>query len=356
MTRREFVGAAAATLAFPALGADAAGTAAPGRLGIAYTSCAVRMRQERKLAGGGPALPAQEFFELCHSFGAAGCQMDIAQLPSREAGELKSLRRWLDEHGMFLELSISGKLLEDRDAYASAAGAAQKLGVTCLRLALDGRRYEQYKSRAGWVDFSERSRRSLLEAAPMLDRHRLRVGIENHKDWLLDELADLLRKVSSPYLGACVDFGNNLALLEDSLELAEALAPFAVTTHVKDMAVEADERGFVLSEVPLGQGLLPLAAIIERLRRAQPDIHFCLEMITRDPLVVPCLDDKYWATRERLSRQRVEAFRRGLLERPCLRPLPRITQLDERAQLAIEDENIRRSFAYYHDSLGAATR
>jgi hypothetical protein len=74
-------------------------------------------------------------------------------------------------------------------------------------------------------------------------------------------------------------------------------------------------------------------------------------MITRDPLFVPCLEDKYWATRERWADERIKSFRRGLLEKPCLRPLPRITQLGEPAQLGAEDENIRRSFAFYRDSI-----
>ncbi|MEJ7710893.1 MAG: hypothetical protein WKF84_13770 [Pyrinomonadaceae bacterium] len=93
------------------------------------------------------------------------------------------------------------------------------------------------------------------------------MGIENHKDWLADELAWMLCRVSSSYLGACVDFGNNLALLEDSVEVAEKLAPFVVTTHLKDMALTPYDHGFELSEVALGDGFLPLAKIIKILRK-----------------------------------------------------------------------------------------
>ena len=72
------------------------------------------------------------------------------------------------------------------------------------------------------------------------------------------------------------------------------LAPYAVTTHLKDMAVRAAPIGFELSEVPLGQGLLPLERYIAALRRARPTARLCLEMITRDPLQVPYRTDAYW--------------------------------------------------------------
>ena len=47
---------------------------------------------------------------------------------------------------------------------------------------------------------------------------------------------------------------------------------------------------------PLGEGILDMRAIVDTIRRAKPDVHFSLEMITRDPLQVPCLTEKYWST------------------------------------------------------------
>ena len=70
----------------------------------------------------------------------------------------------------------------------------------------------------------------------------------------------------------------------------------AFTTHFKDMGVEEYREGFLLSEVPLGTGVLDLPRVIRTLRAAHPEIRFNLEMITRDPLEVPCLAVVYWAT------------------------------------------------------------
>jgi sugar phosphate isomerase/epimerase len=95
-------------------------------------------------------------------------------------------------------------------------------------------------------------------AEPLARRHRVRIGIENHKDFHAPELVEMLTRLSSSHLGCAIDLGNSIALLEDPVAVVEALAPFAVTTHIKDMAVQDMPEGFLLSEVPLGEGILDL--------------------------------------------------------------------------------------------------
>jgi sugar phosphate isomerase/epimerase len=329
-------------------------TSPQGAFGIAYTSFPIRTRQigQSQDQGEGPVIPAEKFVDLCKSFGGDGCQMDIAQLTSTDPEYLKRIRFALEEKGMFLEISVNANLLKDKDAFASAASTARELGVSRIRAALNGRRYEEFFEMKQWKDFVSYWQATLQSAEPTLKQYRLQVGVENHKDWLADELADLLRRVASPYLGACVDFGNNLALLEDSVEVAQKLAPYAVTTHLKDMAVSEYDQGFLLSEVPLGQGILPLAKIMEVLRRSKPDIHFCLEMITRDPLKVPYLDDKYWATYEKRDPSRTDKFKSSILSQASNKPLPKISGMSSARMLAVEDENIRRCVAYSKRTLG----
>ena len=248
---------------------------------------------------------------------------------------------------------MPARSLEDPDAFARGASVAKALGARRLRVALlSGRRYEDFHRMEDWRTFVERWRKALPRAAGWLAKERLQAGIENHKDYLGTELAELLRSVGSADLGACVDFGNNLALLEDPLATVEALAPYAVTTHLKDMAVRPCEGGFELSEVPLGKGILPLARMIETLKKARPDVDFCLEMITRDPLRVPYLEDGYWVTYERRDPAREEAFRAAVLARASRDALPRITGLTPEQMLAAEDDNVRACVAYARGTLG----
>lgn len=323
-----------------------------GNYGIAYTSFPVRMRQMAATENRAASIPAERFIDLCESFGASGCQMDVGQLSSTAADYLKRVRARAEAKGMFLELSVGGKVLGDEDAFSRAAWAARELGVKRLRTALlNGRRYEDFAEMRKWQDFVDYWKSTLRRIEPALRRHELLMGVENHKDWLADELAEMLGRISSPYLGACVDFGNNLALLEDSLEVARKLAPYAVTTHLKDMAVRPDDSGFELSEVPLGDGFLPLGQIVEILRRSRPDIHFCLEMITRDPLKVPYRQDKYWITYEKRDPARVRKIETLLRDKARAAPLPRVSDLPGERMLAAEDDNLRRSAAYAKNQL-----
>jgi sugar phosphate isomerase/epimerase len=351
--RRAFVGALGGA-ALAAMTARRALGAGEGRYAIAYTSFAVRLQRGRDLirGAGAPALPAEAFIDLCRSFGADGCQLDVSQLASTDAAYLDGIRRRARDASLFVELSASGRCLEDDQRFADTVALARRLGAERMRVALlHGRRYEDFKTMAAWREFADHWRRTLPARRRVLERERMPVGIENHKDWRSDELVELLRSVDSPHLGACVDFGNNVALLEDPLDVVTALAPFAVTTHLKDMAVRPCEHGFELSEVPLGTGLCPLAKMIDVLRAARPDVPLSLEMITRDPLDVPYLDETYWATHGGRDEARIERFRAAVLSQASPDPLPRISQKSHEHKLAAEDENVRRSTAFARKAL-----
>src|SRR5438093_948401 len=125
-------------------------------------------------------------------------------------------------------------------------------------------------------------------------KRRVEVAGEDHKDHRVDELAALMRRLESESIGVCLDTGNNIALLDDPLITARELARWTLTVHLKDMGVEESPDGFLLAEVPLGQGLVDLKGITAAVRAANPKARFNLEMITRDPVSIPCLGDKYW--------------------------------------------------------------
>ncbi|BCS32127.1 hypothetical protein TBR22_A13360 [Luteitalea sp. TBR-22] len=350
MDRRRFFGALGAALALPR---DVALGAAPrSSLWLAYTSFAVRLRYGRDTKGTTPPFGPEALAEMCRRVGSTGAQLDFGQLQAGSDAIDRAAAAYRDRQ-LGLEVSMPSRALESPEAYAEAVAIARALGARCARVALlSGRRYETFETAAAWQGFASRWREMLLRMRPEFERHRFHVGIENHKDWLAPELVSLLRAIDSPYVGACVDFGNNLALLEDPDDTIAQLAPFAVTTHVKDMAVRVTREGFELSEVPLGQGLLPLARYVGMIGKARPDARFCLEMMTRDPLVVPFRTDRYWAPFEAASRApaRLRAFEDRVLAR-ATRDLPRVTGLAPERQLALEVDNVAACVAHARDVL-----
>lgn len=321
---------------------------------LAYTSFAVRMLQGRDiLKSTAAALPADGLLDLTERFWAGGAQIDLTQLESHEPAYLAHLRARAERAGLWLELSVPSRYLESAEAYAELAGVALALGVDRIRVALlYGRRYESFAARDAWAEFERTWRRRLAAITPEVERHPIRIGIENHKDFTGPELAELLTTLGCPHIGACVDFGNNISLLEDPLSTIRTLAPFAVTTHLKDMAVRRDAEGFELSEVPLGEGIVPLAEAVRLVRDARPDAHLCLEMLTRDPLKVPYLTEAYWVAMDRPSPGALARFERDVLGMAWNDPLPHVSHLPPAAQVEAEDENIRRSVKYAKGVLG----
>ncbi len=216
---------------------------------------------------------------------------------------------------------------------------------------MGGRRYEQFTSAAAFRRAREQAEQSVKLAEPITAKHDLLLAIENHKDYRAGELLDLLQRLDSRHVGVCVDTGNSIALLEDPLEVVRTLAPRAFTVHLKDMAVAEYEDGFLLAEVPLGEGFLDLPKMIELLRQARPDIRFNLEMITRDPLRVPCLTDKYWAASADVPGLDLARTLALVRKHKPKHPLPRLSDKGTKEQLAIEEENVRKSLRYAREHL-----
>jgi len=160
-------------------------------------------------------------------------------------------------------------------------------------------------------------------------------------------MLSILERISSEYVGICVDTGNSFALLEDSMDVVKAYAPWCFATHLKDMAVAEYEDGFLLADVPLGEGLLDLPKMVQILRKARPETQFSLEMATRDPLKVPCLKEKYWATFTNVPgtdlARTLRFVRTNASEKDAL---PHVSHLPLDEQIKLEEQNIKKCLRY----------
>ena len=332
MTRRDFSLAAAA--------ASTGLAAAPkSKMGICTTSY-MTFRRFRD---------THEFLEHCAGLGAAGIQAAPPADPAR-------FRKRAEEFGMWYEGMVAIPK-GDGAAFEAQIKACKAAGATVVRSGcLGGRRYETFDSMAGWQRFVSDSKASLKQALPILEREQITMALENHKDWTLEEHLALLKEYSHERLGALVDLGNNIALLDEPHELVEKLSPYAASTHIKDMAYEEDPAGFRMSEVPLGDGRLDLKRMLAAIRRARPQTRFILEMITRDPLLVPCLTEKYWETYSDRSPRHL-ARTLAMVRQQKRDPLPRFGQLstvdafNRQAQITAEENNIKTSLNFGREQL-----
>jgi len=315
------------------------GMAAPAKttMGIATTSYMTVWRPRG----------TYEFLEHCHALGSGGIQ---ASLSSLESAYVRKVRDRAQQLGMYIE--VMGPLPRDDGAqFEAVVKASRDVGAICIRSAcLGGRRYETFGSLADWDKFVADSHAAIERAIPILERHKVKLALENHKDWTAEEFVKLLDKYKSEYLGTCVDTGNNMALLDDPYELVDALAPRAFSTHIKDMGVTPYPDGFLLSEVPLGEGMLDLKRMVQTIQRAHPEVKMSLEMITRDPLKIPCFTEKYWVTFPHRNGKFLARMMR-LVEPYRGKSLLQMTGLDPEAARKMEGENVVKCLAYAREKL-----
>ena len=124
----------------------------------------------------------------------------------------------------------------------------------------------------------EKLTKALRRLAPVAEAAGVRLAVENHADYRGYELAAVLEGVGSPAVGARLDTANPYAVIEEPLAAAEALAPYTVATHIKDLVVEAEpgNRGLTpggllgLRHCPLGQGHVDIPAIVKLLAEKSP--------------------------------------------------------------------------------------
>ncbi|MFB0551898.1 MAG: sugar phosphate isomerase/epimerase family protein [Phycisphaerae bacterium] len=363
MNRREVLCSIAGGLAAATIGdlgrIYGAEQAKRSRLGIADFSYNIRLRAERS----GQMNPAHQrwawmkgklgdplsFLDHCHNIGAGGIQMNISV---RDEAYTRKLREKAHKYDMFIEGSAS--LPRDKsgvERFNAAVQTAKQAGAKVIRIAIGGRRYEQFSKADEFKEFAKRTLKSLQLAEPVAARYRMRLAIENHKDWRINQMLDMLRRIGSEYVGVCVDTGNSFALLEDPMAVVEAYAPYGFAAHLKDMAVAEYEEGFLLADVTLGQGLLDLPRMVHILRKERPEIKFCLEMATRDPLKVPCLTEKYWATFEDVPGSDLARTLRYVRANASPERLPKVNHLPLNELVRLEEDNIKKCLAFAKEHL-----
>ncbi len=352
ISRREFASAAGTALALLSLPGRTEADDQPrkNRLGIVEHSFAIRIAADRAEKGPERIDTPLGFLEHCAKLGAGGIQFSLGTL-DRAAAE--KLRARADALAMYVEGSVRlPKDEADCARFEAEIQTARAVGARVVRTAaLSGRRYETFNSAEAFREFADRAFRSLVLAKPIVARHDVRLAVENHKDWRVDELVAMLKRLDSGHIGVCIDTGNSIALLEDPMEVVEALLPWAFATHLKDMGVEEYPVGFLLSEVPLGEGFLDLTAIVIRLKTAHPEIHLSLEMMTRDPLRIPCLSEKYWATLERVPGQELARTLAMVRAHASKERLPRVGTWPLQEKLEAEETNVRRSVIFAAERL-----
>lgn len=290
------------------------------------------------------------FLDECRRRGAAGMQFPLG---IRDESEMRKLRAAADHDGLVIEAIVNLPADEAAlDRFERELTTARAAGAAVARIVmLPGRRYEQFKTRVAFEEACDAGWKALQRAEPVAARLGVKLAVENHKDHLIVEKLDVLKRLASEHVGLCLDVANNLALCEDPMEVIRAFAPWTLTVHLKDHAVRPCEDGFELADVALGDGILDLPAMVAAIRSARPAARFFLETITRDPLRVPVLTPAYAATFAGSRSRDLARTMDFVRTRAASDGLTLVSTLSPELQRKTEDRHVDRSLTYARERL-----
>jgi sugar phosphate isomerase/epimerase len=206
--------------------------------------------------------------------GVGGLSVETVFMPSLDRGFLLDLRGKLDDAGLERVLAWghpsgleTGKNPAAAEELRAHYASAEILGATVMRMTCGS---FAFRGQEPVQDQIARLVPILKELATEAGARGITLGMENHGDFIASEVIELVERVDSPFFRVTLDTGNNLRLLEDPVLECVKLAPYAVATHLKDIAATGtgsprDWKRFWPS-IGLGNGIVDLKVIMQALK------------------------------------------------------------------------------------------
>ncbi len=178
----------------------------------------------------------------------------------------------------------------------------------------------------------------------------VRVAMENHGDFQARELKAMVEETGKDILAVCLDSGNPPYVMEDPQLTLEMLAPYTVTSHIRDTAVWRTPEGVAVQWVRVGDGSVGLAEWIRNYIRLCPGIAVSIEnIVSSAPQVHRVYDTAYW---DSFPKMPAWEFARFLAIAERGRPAPPITPVPGRSPGAQQCEDLEASIREVRRILG----
>jgi 3-oxoisoapionate decarboxylase len=195
---------------------------------------------------------------------------DNLPLADLSPAELSALEQRATAADTAIEVGTRGISHANLHAYL---GLAQRFGSPILRAVIDTADHHPEPDEVVSI---------LQPIMPEFERAGVCLAIENHDRFKASVLAEIIRRVSSPWVGVCLDTVNSFGALEGPEVVLQALGPLVVNLHVKDFVVmrAGHKMGFCVEGRPAGQGQLDMPWLLNKLRDLGRDVNAILELWT----------------------------------------------------------------------------
>jgi sugar phosphate isomerase/epimerase len=248
---------------------------------------------------------AFQVLDYCHALGIQVVHFsEIKLLGGLDTSHLLAVRRRASELNLDLEIGMrsfcpTSNLFDasqgtPQEQLSRMIVAAETIGSPLVRAFVGNA-----ADRRGAVPFAQ----SLKNAVGVLHSVRsqalasgIKIAVENHSgDMQAPELKWLIEQAGPDFVGACLDSGNPLITLEDPHLSLEILAPYVLTSHVRDTVVWLTPEGAAAAWVRMGEGNVGISEYVRKYLVMCPGRALSLEIIVSpQPRPFPFREPGFW--------------------------------------------------------------
>jgi len=182
----------------------------------------------------------------------------------------------------------------------------------------------------------------------------VKIAIENHAgDMQAWELVTLIEAAGKDYVGANIDSGNACWTFEDPISNLEVLAPYVVTSSLRDSAVWESANGATVQWTAMGEGTIDLKTYFDKFAALCPSVPVHIETISGFNRELPYLKSDFWKVWPKARAGDLAKFitlaKRGKPREPWQPPPGKDRKL---AEQEYQKDQIERSIKYCKEALG----
>jgi sugar phosphate isomerase/epimerase len=177
-----------------------------------------------------------------------------------------------------------------------------------------------------------------------------KIAVENHGgDMQAWELVTLIEAAGKDYVGANIDSGNAVWTMEAPLENLETLAPYVVTSSLRDSAVWETDTGATVQWTAMGEGNTDLKTYFARFGEWCPGVPVHIETISGGNRDVPFLKQDFWKV---WPKAKAKDFARFLALAKKGKPRAPHKSANAKAEQDFQRNEIEKSIRYCKEVLG----
>jgi len=182
----------------------------------------------------------------------------------------------------------------------------------------------------------------------------VKIAVENHAgDMQAWELVTLIEGAGRDYVGANLDSGNACWTFEDPASSLEILAPYVVTTSLRDSAVWESANGATVQWTAMGEGTVDVKSYLDKCAALCPGVPLHIETISGFNRELPYFKPEFWKAWPKARASDLAKFialaKHGKPREPWQPPVGKDRKL---AEQEYQKDQIERSIKYCKEVLG----